>query len=64
MRRWGPTLYDFKDDVFDLQNPPGERRNVAGRPECQAVRRDLSARLDAFFDTHSTPIGTCQREAP
>jgi arylsulfatase A-like enzyme len=55
MRRYGPTSYNFKDELYDLRNDPGERQNVIDKVEHAHELETLSARLDAFFDAYSNP---------
>jgi hypothetical protein len=55
MRRYGPTPYNFKDELYDLRVDPDERQNVIDKAEHKADVEDLVARLDAFFDTYSNP---------
>ena len=38
-----------------MRNDPGERENVIEKPRCADVRRDLSARLEAFFGRYVDP---------
>jgi hypothetical protein len=55
MRRFGPTSYDFTDELYDLHDDPGERQNVISRAEHKDELESLIARLDVFFETHSNP---------
>jgi arylsulfatase A-like enzyme len=55
MRRYGPTSYNFKDELYNLQNDPGERQNVVDRVEYKGELETLIARLDEFFEMHSNP---------
>jgi len=55
MRRFGPTSYDFTDELYDLHDDPGERKNVIDRAEHKHELASLIARLDEFFDTYSNP---------
>lgn len=55
MRRYGPTSYNFKDELYDLRNDPDERQNVIDKAEYKADVEGLVARLDAFFDAYSNP---------
>jgi arylsulfatase A-like enzyme len=55
MRRYGPTPYNFKDELYNLQNDPGERQNVVDRVEYKGELETLIARLDEFFEMHSNP---------
>ena len=49
LRREGPT------ELYDLEQDPGEERNLAGRPEHAERQADLAARLEDWFARHSTP---------
>ena len=49
LRREGPT------EFYDLEQDPGEERNLAGRPEHAERQADLTARLEDWFARHSTP---------
>jgi len=49
LRREGPT------ELYDLEQDPGEERNLAGRPEHAERQADLTARLEDWFARHSTP---------
>jgi arylsulfatase A-like enzyme len=55
MRRYGPTLYDFSDELYDLRNDPGERHNVIDQLEYASDLKTLRSRLETFFDTYSNP---------
>jgi len=55
MRRFGPTSYDFTDELYDLHDDPDERQNLIGRAEHKGELEALIARLDAFFETYSNP---------
>ncbi len=55
MRRYGPTSYNFKDELYDLRNDPDERQNVINKIEHAAKLEDLSVQLDAFFSAYSNP---------
>jgi choline-sulfatase len=49
LRREGPT------ELYDLEQDPGEERNLAGRPELAERQTELTSRLEEWFDRHSTP---------
>jgi len=53
MKRFGPTSFDFKNELYDLTRDPGERKNRAEDPAFQETVEMLSVRIDEFFDTHS-----------
>jgi arylsulfatase A-like enzyme len=55
MRRYGPTSYNFKDELYDLRNDPDERQNVIDKVEYEGELEALIARLEAFFDSYSNP---------
>jgi len=44
---------DGPDELYDLEHDPGERRNLADRPESAAIQAELRRRLDAFFARHA-----------
>jgi len=46
---------DGPDDLYDLQNDPGERRNLIDQPQRAAVQRALKTRLVAFFKEYTNP---------
>lgn len=50
MKRFGPTSYGFVDELYDLENDPGERDNRIDDPTCQAVREELESRISNYFD--------------
>ncbi len=41
------------DTLFDLQNDPGEKKNLVDDPAYTAVRNELDKRLTAFFSKYS-----------
>ena len=43
------------DDLFDLQNDPGEERNLAGLPEYAAIQASLLAELESWYAAHEDP---------
>lgn len=55
MRRVSPTEYDFRTELYDLENDPDERQNVAEDPSYQEALKDLSNQLDAYFNKFSNP---------
>ncbi len=44
---------DGPHDLYNLRDDPGETRNLAQEPAFAAVRRDLKARIDAFYARYS-----------
>jgi arylsulfatase A-like enzyme len=55
MRRIENTSYDFKNELYDLENDPDERKNVAEDPRYADVVKKLSERLDKFFTDYANP---------
>ena len=55
MKRIGCTKYNFRHELYDLENDPDERRNLAQMPEYTEVVTRLGARLDAFFAEYASP---------
>ena len=45
-----------REELFDLDNDPDETRNLAGDPECESIRADLSARVDRWMVETDDPI--------
>jgi len=46
---------DGPDDLYDLEDDPGERENVIVDPQHEAVAEQLSRKLKAFFERYSSP---------
>ncbi len=55
MRRIKSTAYDFKNQLYDLESDPDERKNVAEDPAYADVVEKLSERLDRFFTDYANP---------
>ncbi len=55
MKRIENTKYDFKHELYDLENDPDERNNLAQDPEYAGVAVELSARLDEYFAKYANP---------
>lgn len=55
MRRFQPTSYEFGHVLYDLDNDPDERVNVADDPEYAAVVAKLCARMDQQWSTYCEP---------
>ena len=55
MQRYGPTSFNFTDELYDLRSDPDERQNVVGKAEHADQLKALTERLDIFFDTYSNP---------
>ena len=53
MKRFGPTSYNFTNELYDLTRDPGERKNLAEDPAFHETVELLSTRVSEFFDTHS-----------
>jgi len=53
MKRFGPTSFNFKNELYDLTRDPDERKNLAEDPAFQETVEMLSNRISDFFDTHS-----------
>ena len=47
--------HEQPDDLFDLENDPGEVENLAADPSHQDVVAGLKAKLDAFFAQYADP---------
>jgi arylsulfatase A-like enzyme len=43
------------DDLYDLEEDPQERRNLAGQPAHATIQADLERRLTAFFRQYADP---------
>jgi arylsulfatase A-like enzyme len=46
---------DGPNELYDLARDPGERNNLASRPEHAEIQRRLQARLDEFFARYADP---------
>lgn len=55
MRRFAPTDYEFENELYDLQNDPDERINLAGDAVYENTVVELSAKIDAFFGRYADP---------
>lgn len=55
MKRVSPTEYDFPTELYDLENDPDERRNVAEDPAFQNIRAGLENQLNEYFSKYSNP---------
>lgn len=55
MMRLQNTEYDFKHELYDLENDPDERKDLAQDPEYAGVVAKLSARLNEFFKDYANP---------
>lgn len=43
------------DELYDLKNDVGERKNLIDQPECGSIRRQLAGQLEAFFNRYADP---------
>ncbi len=55
MQRIENTAYNFKCELYDLNNDPDERKNVAQDQAYIDVVKKLSERIDAYFDQYANP---------
>ncbi len=46
---------DGPDELYDLKNDPGERKNLIDQMNHAATQKDLRKRLDEFFDRYADP---------
>jgi arylsulfatase A-like enzyme len=46
---------DGPHELYDMRNDPQERFNLFGQPGTKAVKKELAARLQAFFREHRDP---------
>ena len=46
----GSKAYPLENELYDLSRDPDERNNVAGQAGYGAVERELSERIDTYFD--------------
>jgi arylsulfatase A-like enzyme len=55
--RWKYTWRhpDGPDELYDMEDDPGERRNLAEDAAHSAVVRDLRARIEEFFNRYADP---------
>lgn len=51
----GSENYKFGDELYHLDNDPGEDQNVASDPANSAIVAELSGRIDDFFANYSSP---------
>ena len=43
------------DELYDMQDDPGERRNLAAAPECAPIVENMRQQLQTFFDRYADP---------
>ena len=53
MKRFETTAYEFKNELYDLENDPGERNNLVSDSEVQDVIQSLSDQIDTYFSIYS-----------
>ena len=51
----GSKAYPLENELYDLSRDPDERNNVAGQAGYGSVERELSERIEAFFDEFADP---------
>lgn len=51
----GETQYELGDELYDVENDPGETNNLINDPEHAEVGASLAARIDAFFAANTNP---------
>lgn len=49
------------DELYDLKNDPGERKNLVEQSDHAAVQKALRKRLDEFFDRYADPAYDLRR---
>jgi len=55
MKRVPSSNYAFSSELYDLQNDPGERTNLADDAVHQNIVEELGGKIDAFFDLYADP---------
>ncbi len=55
MKRFRGSSYEFIDELYDLEEDPGERNNLSGQPSHAGVLAELNARVDCFFADIADP---------
>ena len=55
MQRYGPTDFDFHNELYDLQADPGEHNNLAESPEYRSVVDTLTTRITEQFEQFANP---------
>ncbi|MPZ20623.1 MAG: sulfatase-like hydrolase/transferase [Luteitalea sp.] len=48
-------IHQEPNELYNLQNDPGERLNLYGDPETAAIRSRLQQKLSVFFQRHTDP---------
>ena len=55
MKRFAPTSFEFENLLYDLQDDPGERYNLAADEKFQNIVTELNAKIDSFFSRYADP---------
>jgi hypothetical protein len=55
MKRFTPTSFEFENLLYDLQDDPGERHNLAADVKFQNIVTELNAKIDSFFSRYADP---------
>lgn len=55
MRRFGPSSFDFDDELYDLRSDPEERDNRAADVTCRETMLALGEMVDDFFEKYAEP---------
>ncbi len=56
MKRFtGSKRYPFEDELYDLVNDPAEKKNIINEVAATEVAKELSQRIDAFFQQYTNP---------
>jgi len=55
MKRFAPTSFEFENLLYDLQDDPGERHNLATDVKFQNTVTELNVKIDSFFSRYADP---------
>ena len=55
MKRFAPTSFQFENLLYDLQDDPGERNNLAADVKFQNTVTELNLKIDSFFSRYADP---------